>query len=364
MADVIDFEKERLEKAKRAVVAASDASENPFSLLTFDQLWIDRKEDESWVCKELEIGPGRPCGLWGFGGCGKTYVAIALCVATVTGRLLFGRFQVDPGPAVYLSHEMGRSACVERLRRIANGMLCEPIELVDLSVGIYPKVKLNSPEARAAYTKLCTGKKLCVIDSLRRALPGEDENKSEIAQYLHLLAEVSDATGCTFLVLHHSPKDGPNADAQGLETDDRTMGRGSGAILDGSGSVWLMKGSGKRPRTLKQIRAHDNADGKPDPIRIDLVQPSMPDPLFDTHGPPVRYDVLEEQAQPEVSAFDRIKATTLRFVSENPGMNGKGIESRVGGKATTVRTALDELEAEGLVQGRPGPKNSTLYYPA
>lgn len=363
MAEVID-----LERARRAAAQASDLEQDPFSLLTYEQLWIEERAEESWVCRALEIGPGRPCGLWGFGGCGKSYAALAIAIAAVTGRLLFGKFEVTRGRAVYLSHEMGRRVCVERARRLANGLLCAPSELKELEVGVYPRVKLNSRGARDAYLRKFDGCQLGIVDSFRRAIPGEDENDSKVCAHLDLLSEVSDLTGCSFLYLHHTGKEQPRTSNEGKSVDQRTLGRGSSAILDGSSSVWLMEGNGRLPRTLTQVRPHDDGDGTSSRIHLELSEVVLPEDLiggfvaFDTRKPAVKFRVLDVKAAPLAS--DRIREEVLKSIREHPGQSKNDVETNVPGRASSIRDALAKLESDGSVRTEDGPHGSRLYFPA
>lgn len=358
MMDIVD-----LEKARIAASIEAKAEQNPFGWKTFRQLWVDSLPDERWICKELEIGPGRPCGLWGFGSSGKTMYAMVICLSVASGRLAFDKFEVQHGTSSYVSHEMGSHACIERLRRLANGMLLEPSDLLRFKLSTYPDVMLNSPTAESVYLKEFEGVNFAVLDSLRAALPGVDENKSEMAQYLELLARVSEKNGTTFMVLHHTSKDDVKSATDGTRRDKRLSGRGSSVIYDKSNSVWLLEGSGKKPRLLSQIRNHDDGDGITGSYSIELVYPSVPEPFFDSNRKPIRLQVTERRKVPKVEVMDRVRGEILAMVLKVPAINGNSLVTRVSGNDSQKRTALTELEDEGKIVSRPGPRNSKIYYP-
>jgi AAA domain-containing protein len=353
-----------LEKARSAAGDEAKREQNPFGWKSFRQLWVDSLPDERWICRELEIGPGRPCGLWGFGSSGKTMYAMVLCLSVASGRLAFDHFDVQHGTASYVSHEMGSHACIERLRRLANGMLLEPSDLVRFKLSTYPDVMLNSKDAESVYSREFEHVNFAVLDSLRAALPGVDENKSEMAQYLELLARVSEKVGTTFLVLHHTSKDDVKSATDGTRRDKRLSGRGSSVIYDKSNSIWLLEGSGKKPRILTQIRNHDDGDGVSGTYSIELVYPAVPNPAFDSNRKPLRLQVIERQKIPEVSPMERIRGEIMAIVLKTPAISTNSITSRVTGRDAQKRTALKELENEGKIVRRSGPREANLYYPA
>lgn len=351
-----------LDKSKQVAIETAKAEQNPFGWKSFEQVWVNSLPDERWICKELEIGPGRPCGLWGFGSSGKTMYAMVLCIAVASGMPAFDFFQVTHGTSCYVSHEMGSHACIERLRRLANGMLLEPSDLVNFKLSTYPEVMLNSPNAESIYCRSFEGVQFAVLDSLRAALPGVDENKSEMAQYMEILARVSEKVGTSFNMLHHTSKDDVKSTVEGVQRDKRLSGRGSSVIYDKSNSIWLLEGSGKKPRSLVQVRPHDDGDGISTQYVVELEYPDVTKPLFDSNRKPLRLKVSERTIL-NISAIDRIKAEIVALVTSTPAIETNSVTDRVKGKDSVKRTALRELEIEGKIVSRDGLKNSRIYYP-
>jgi len=355
---------ESLEKSKETATSEAKAQQNPFGWKSFEQTWVDSLPPERWIFRELEIGPGRPCALWGFGSSGKTMYAMVLCISVASGLPAFDFFEVVRGTSRYVSHEMGSHACIERLRRLANGMLLEPSDLKNFKLSTYPEVMLNSPNAESVYCREFEGVDFAVLDSLRASLPGVEENKSEMAQYFELLARVSEKVGTTFNMLHHTTKDDIRAAAEGDPRDKRGAGRGSSVIYDKANSIWLLEGAGKKPRSLTQIRPHDDGDGIATQYVVELEYPSLPNPLFDSNRKPLRLRVSEKSKPSQVDTLDRIKGEILQIVLKIPGASTNSITDRVIGKDSQKRTALEELETAGKLVARDGPRKSKLYYPA
>lgn len=236
---------------------------------TPDSEWIDLSttsdEDEPvpWICKALQICSGRPIGFIGNGGSLKTLAAQSLLMAAAFGLPIWGKFLCDCGrvDVVHFDYEQGRRATLNRYRKLARGL---GYKLSDLppdafKVATLPKMKLNSKGARLWLINAINGRKVCVIDSLRNALPGEKEDDSSIGQWLELLLDVSSVTGCAIILIHHdtkprAPKDGPRPKG--------AAGRGSGAIRNNMGAVWLFEGGHGEPRDVLSDKLSIEWDGE------------------------------------------------------------------------------------------------------
>jgi hypothetical protein len=189
-----------------------------------------------WLCKALAIGPGRPTILGGYGGVGKTFAAQALALAIAAGQTqLWGCYalQHKGGKVRHIDHEQGQWITDWRYQRLAWSLGIDITELGErLEVAHCPDLYLTSPDAEKVLTEMCTGVAVLLIDSLRAACPGVDENDSTMGSYLYLLFRVSEATGCVIIVIHHEGKTSGENSRTGIEKL-----RGSSAIAAGAGSV-------------------------------------------------------------------------------------------------------------------------------
>ncbi len=263
-----------------------------------------------WIAEDLQLGPGRPCGLWGYGGSGKSWIAQALGVSVAAGVKFLDRFPVRQGRVAHISYELGMRAIAKRYRRLANGLLIEPSQIEDRLVAlVHPSVYLNSQHAEAWLRHELMGIDFCIIDSLRRALPGADENDSAISNYLDVLSRISDSMGITFLVIHHSGKQAiARSDTQARthssgQKEERGAGRGSSAIEDASGSVWKIEGGHNGPRKLVMSRTHEDAEDFAKTFHVHLQPVARDEPLYQVDGKPaVRILCLDES---EVDSIER-----------------------------------------------------------
>jgi len=184
-----------------------------------------------------------------------------------------------------------------------------------------------------------------VIDSLRGALPGEDENASGIRAFVDVLTQVSEKTGATVLLLHHAgkPKEG--------QTDARMMLRGSSALFDAAGCVLLVTNPKRKedPRTVQQVKppADSEAAGIDDfGLRIEDVLDDEGSPT----GVRVLHAALAVNAQPKADErYERDAKVLLELVKTNAGCSKRFLRARAGYRGGRVDEVLDALLEEGRV---------------
>jgi len=299
-----------------------------------------------WVSKELQIGPGRPAMLAGYGATAKTMAAQSMILSVAAGVPVWGKFHCERGVAKHLDYEQGFKATARRYQRLARGMGLDPREIVNnLFVAPFPTCYLNSGAALDVYAKACEGASLVVIDSLRGALPGEDENASGIRAFVDVLTQVSEKTGATVLLLHHAgkPKEG--------QTDARMMLRGSSALFDAAGCVLLVTNPKRKedPRTVQQVKppADSEAAGIDDfGLRIEDVLDDEGSPT----GVRVLHAALAVNAQPKADErYERDAKVLLELVKTNAGCSKRFLRARAGYRGGRVDEVLDALLEEGRV---------------
>jgi hypothetical protein len=321
-----------------------------------------------WLCRGLAIGPGRPTILSGYGGIGKTFAAQALALTIAAGRqLLWDVFEVQHagGSVLHLDFEQGQWITDWRYQRLARSMGLGVEQLEGrLSVIHYPDFYLTSPDAERRLVKLCTGRAVCLIDSLRAACPGVDENDSKMGSYLYLLARVSELTGCVFLVIHHEGKSGGENPRQGIERL-----RGSSAIAAGAGSVISFVKDGENIR-IEHTRANLGAAAEAVVVRLrdeGAIDPETgkSEGLAFEHMPP------EQVAQRVDAVADAERDGELRLlcdrvlgcIERNPGIAGASTVARK--LKIRDRQALDALvmlRESGAIENRGGKGKGARWH--
>jgi hypothetical protein len=189
----------------------------------------------NWLCKDLQLAPGRPNLLAGPGYGGKSIIAQVIGFAVASGQRVFGKFPVQQGKVIHLNYDQGGRVPKSRYQRLMRAQFMAPSDLDGrLFLGNHPPVYLDDPGAESALMVTCEGAALLIVDSFRAALRTLDENDSRVRGPLNMLIRVSEKTGVTVLVIHHSRKPGLGSTAGKNEI------RGSSAIFEACESVYVL----------------------------------------------------------------------------------------------------------------------------
>lgn len=314
-----------------------------------------------WRVRGLQICPGRPAMLAGYGASAKTLSAQALAIAVASGTPAWGFFETTAGQVRHLDFEQGWHATARRYQRLAYGHRVDPRELSDrLKLAIFPQAFLDAPNATDVYAKLCDGVDLVVLDALRGATPTQDENDSRIRPCLDNLSRVSEKTGTAFLVLHHARKQ-----QQGASGDPRELLRGSSAIFDGCGCIFTVTAGKEKgePRRVQQAKPPAEAEGAP-VQDFSLLVDDVPGEGNPARGVRVMYAPIQEPDRVALksAAYDARKSEILEMVRRSPGLTKNAIVDRVGINRSTGLTILDELEREGRLRAGTGERGAQLMH--
>jgi hypothetical protein len=189
----------------------------------------------NWLCQDLQLAPGRPNLLAGPGYGGKSIIAQIIGFSVASGQRVFGKFPVQQGKVIHLNYDQGGRVPKSRYQRIMRAHFMAPSDLDGrLFLGNHPPVYLDDTRAETVLMALCEGAALLIVDSFRAAMRTLDENDSRVRGPLNMLIRVSEKTGVTVLVIHHSRKPGIGAAAGKNEI------RGSSAIFEACESVYVL----------------------------------------------------------------------------------------------------------------------------
>ncbi|XYH94859.1 AAA family ATPase [Sorangium sp. So ce1128] len=213
-----------------------------------------------------------------------------------------------------------------------------------LEVSVFPPVYLNLRDAEDTYSKACEKVDLVIIDALKGATPGADENDSKIRDCIDTLSRVSERTGTAFLIIHHS---GKPKDSHG---DGRMVPRGSSAIFDACGSVLVMTGEKGKPKKVSHEKGAAEAEGG---VTEDFCL-AIEDVSVGNNpraGVRIVYMTMEQAGLSEEAGarFDALKEKILAVVRKHGTLESKNaICERVDGASKTTKlTAIQELLDRG-----------------
>jgi AAA domain len=200
-------------------------------------------------------GSGPPHLIAGYGYSGKTLAVQSLALSLVAGCLVWAFYPArEQRRVVHIDYEQGERLTRARYQRLACGMQLDPEAWGDaLRLIVKPRFALAAPD-RGFWLELMQGTDLIIVDALKGATPGVDENDSRIREPLDLLGDLSEQTGCRALVLHHARKP-PEGGAEG----GRYSVRGSSAIFDATDSAYVFsaqKGDGASKVEHERAKSH------------------------------------------------------------------------------------------------------------
>lgn len=320
-------------------------------------------EATPWVVPTLHLGPGRP-GLWaGYGSSAKTLSAQALALAVASGIAAFDHFPISTyGIVRHIDFEQGFRATAKRYQRLALGHGIDQRRLAErLQLAVFPDLYLDSPGATDAWAKTCDGATLVIVDAFRGATPTRDENDSSIRVCLDNLTRVSERTGATFLVVHHA---GKPKDVRGAAQDTRTVARGSSAIFDACGVVFILTAGADKsaPRHVTEAKPPAEAEG----ATLDDFELAVEDVAIGgnhTAGVRVLWRPVEVEHPLKVAdeRFTRELDLLVQVIEANPGASQNIVMGKAGINRNKVARLLQVLEEQGRIVASPGARGALHY---
>lgn len=319
--------------------------------------------DVPMLVPDLDIGPGRPIGTWGAPGGGKNVTVQSIGISIATGKPVFGSYACTQGRVLHITYDYGAQATSLRYRQLANGMGVTAAELKgQIELAPFPSVNLTSPDALDAFTRRFEGFDFVILDNLRSATGGADENSSIFGTFIQILGTAGEKTGVTVDYLHHTKKNDNG-------TVDLNSGRGSSAILGASGTVWGIEGSGSEDRKLVHLRAHDMSEQSFEPLWLRMTPGD--EGLLDTGSRrrSLRLEVFEEDpaavATKKKNTADQ-RSRVLKAIGENPGIGATELRTKSGLTEKVTDATVAALVAEGAVEdrGAGGPRAPRAYHPS
>ena len=209
----------------------------------------------------LMLPKGAIVGMGGYGESGKSWGAYSLALSVVHGEPWLGRFAVKKSPASILDYEMGDFESHRRIQTLTVGLGAKATS--DIALCVYPKHALNSAEFVLALEQAVDRYPLVVIDSLRAATPGMDENDSSIRRYIDELRRLSNFNQVCIILLAHARKGGNG--------ELREQLRGSGAIFDAVNQLFHFNSEGDFIYSVQQTKSRFGAPIPPFQFRIEDV---------------------------------------------------------------------------------------------
>jgi len=332
--------------------------------------------ETEWLIESLGVqrNDDRPVMIAGRPGSRKSMAALSLVIGLATERPLWCGAPAARLRVGFVDFEAGQGSTLKRLRRLARGMGVPIAELQatmrsgGLRCMFAPSRNLASADAEEWLTAQCAGLDLVVIDSLRNATPGADENATEIVHLLNKLSRVTARIGCKFLPLHHLNKSDGVSGSEGIKGACSTV---IGFMKDNADDpseptrvqfLVLHDGTAPKPFTIsvKEIEGDRNADGLPLMVATDAASEQAPSERIDALADRIvrgleRAPEQATQTQAELASLAGIALggrNRAAFTAALGRLEGRAVISReVVGKREIVRL----LPPPRVWTAEPGP---------
>jgi hypothetical protein len=312
----------------------------------YDGAWLAEPLPElEYLVPEMGLvaGGGAPHLVAGYGYSGKTVALQSMLLSLASGAPVWGVYKCKKRRVAHLDLDgQGERLTRRRYQRLARHMGINLTALGDtIGTAILPPIRLTEQHAEA-WEEVMTGRDLVLVDSLRAASAGQDENSSDIRIGLDMLASISEKTKCRALVLHHARK----------MNDDDPGGayviRGSGAIFDACDGAFVFSAKKGEPVSVENPKARSNGDTVED---FSLVIGDVEldgDPKAGLRVAVHGKELIEERREAaKVKARedrgrrdgDKLKA----FLGNNPGAGTKEIRGVLGFSGDRLAAVILEL---------------------
>ena len=307
-------------------------------------------------------GGGAPHVVAGYAFSAKTVTAQSLAVSLAAGLPTWGAYVTTPRRVAHVDLEQGKRLTVRRYQRLARARDVDLESLGDaLAVLIMPGWTL-APACADRWRGLMRGRDLLIVDSLRAAMPGVDENASEVRAGLDMLGSLSEETGCRALVLHHARK--PTADG----SSGRFSVRGSSSIVDAADSVYVFSAEKGEPVRVEHVKARSHGEPVEDFALVVSDIEEAGDPRaglrVQLHGAELVQQLREERgavAREERTARDA--EAVRKVLRTRPGLGSRELRAATGLSGDRVTAALTRLgEDVELRDETNGRVRTTRHY--
>lgn len=303
--------------------------------------------DLEYLVREIGLvaGGGAPHLAAGYGFTGKTLTLQAMALSLAAGRPVWGAYLCrDRRRVLHVDLEQGDRLTRRRYQRLARAMGVDLAELGDgLSVAIMPSLALND-RCADQWRRLMEGRHLVVVDSLRAATGGQDENSSDIRAGLDMLGKASEATGCRPIVVHHARKPSEDAPAGQFSI------RGSSAIFDAVDSAYVYGAGRDEPIQVEHVKARSH--GEPvEPIALVISDVEIADDpkgglRVQVHGVELVNERRQAHAESARQEQARRDAQSVRKAIEgHPGIGTRELRGVTRLSGDRVAAALADLGA-------------------
>ncbi len=290
----------------------------------------------------------------GYGDSCKSWLAIDLMLARALGDPWLG-FPTEKGKTLFLDWENGSYELRRRLQKLRQGRGAA-VDSDSVAIECMSQLSMTSEAFWPLLERYALEFDVIVIDSLKAAASGIDENDSRIREPIDRLRGVAERFRTTFILIAHSKK-------RANDGDRREALRGSSAIFDAFDTAYCVTRTlPDQSLEIRQIKARHGRAIEDIAFRLDdlpdggarLVALER-DEIDDEDG---KNDAKRTKPSPVAKKKNQILAA-LRDEEQGAGL--ATIRKAVGGNKRIVNQAIEQLLADGKIENR-GTDAKHAYY--
>lgn len=310
---------------------------------------LNKLPPREFIIPKFGIEKGSLAIFCGTGSSGKTMLLQHVAVCVAAGKKLFGKFEVTQGSVLHMDEEQTEVQTTRRYIRLAAGAGVEDLDIERVVLGN----RLDSQEilltVQEELIKLFTGKKLILIDSLKK-ISEADENSAKIEMILKILKRVAEKADTTIILIHHMGKGGANV---------KQSGRGHSSIYD---SVDIQLDIEYHQATencsIKSAKSRDKAQfGKLFYKFKDVGDWS----LNQFCSEKLEFEFIEEISKDKINTDSIVEIKILSTLNNEGTLNQSQIYDIVKGEKRCFNKAVDSLLANNFISVEKGEKNAKLF---
>lgn len=175
-------------------------------LISWPQFWSRDQSDEDWLVWPL-VPHGRGVALYAPAKAGKSLIVLALVALAATGGLGLDGVRRAPLHVLYLDYEMTQDDLQERLEDMGYGPDTDLSHLHYASLPSLPPLDTAAGAQAVLRLAQLVGAQLVVIDTLGRAVDGEENEADTLRAFYRHTGLALKAAGIGFLRTDHAGKD-------------------------------------------------------------------------------------------------------------------------------------------------------------
>lgn len=277
-----------------------------------------------------------PAVLYGYGGTGKSYMAVLSCLLVQRGVSAGGlNGHPEPVPALYLDYESSPEEVNERVQWLRTGLMMPGDVDIFYRYSYHPLVD-DLPEIQRIVADEKVG--FLVVDSLGLACGGDPEHSDSALHYFAALRSLR----LTSLTIHHQPKDSLRG------------AFGSIYIENMARNVWELKGQQEQDSNTLHIGLYHKKVN-----RGKLLRPMGLRLLFDDTGESTKVQSMDILSVPQLAAGASLRTRIHDLLLHSAGMTVKDLAETLGERGEQqIRNVLSSHKEE-FVNITPGAKQST-----